>query len=783
MENQLLIKGLPNQLIFVSPNTKKYTLSIFKIEVKDSTIPIDEKEITVVCKAPLPAIQQGITYSFYGKMNDHPKHGKQFEADYYVRDLPTSVEDTVSFLSSGIIKGIGIKNAQKVLDHLGEDCILQIIKDPSIINTIKGLGNIDYELAAESLLEHFALHQFLPFFKSVGISMKGGMKIFRILGDNTIKIIRENPYILMNFASGIGIKKADKIASHLGLTEIHPVRIKGIIQYILIQNIKQIGSTYSGEDFLFRHVNEFLNIENNYSILFSYFQKNLNEMIEHKSHDDFGQIIKIGHRISLKSMVKQEIDFSNWLVEKAQSGFSEKDPDIKKSISNLVRLVEREKRIRYSPSQKDALIASVFEQLLIITGGAGSGKTTVVEGIINLFVKIYNITTDEQFHKQIKLLAPTGKAAKRLEDVTGRATSTIHRYVYGTPDESEELPRLFIIDETSMMDIEIAHKLSMNIGKKDKVIFVGDPEQLPSIGPGKVLIDMIDSHCLPVCHLKTVFRQADSSAIHLMANGIRENQLEHVEQLLHKKHKDMSFLHFQQDYIPTNLIKTIELAQKKGHDLKEIQVLCPYNSSVLKINQVIQSALINKELTYNYGYEYYKTSFSNEKYSFCIGDKVIQTENNIDKGVFNGDIGVVSDDLEEKEVEESGLFVQFEDKLVFYSKDELNQLDLAYCLTVHKSQGSEYQTVIFVLPYFKILVTRKLIYTAITRSKEKFVFLGKIQDFIRGLNVKPRYRCTLLKNFIRAGYPVNPIFPGYDFDTFKELLEKHPSNKQLEFSF
>nr|WP_106782914.1 AAA family ATPase [Lysinibacillus timonensis] len=786
MENQLLIKGIPTQLIYLSPNPKKYPLSIFKVEVKDSSTSIVEKELTVVCKAPLPAIEQQIPYSFYGNMSEHPTHGKQFLADYYVRDLPTTVEDTVSFLGSGIIKGVGAKKAQKIVDQLGNDCILEIIKEPTIINSVKSLSNIDCELAAESLLEHFALHQFSPFFQSIGISLKSGMKIFKKLGDHTIESIKANPYLLMNLSSGIGFKRAEKIAANLGITETHPVRIKGIIQYMLINNMKQNGNTYSGEDYLYRNLNKYFNKENGYSILLSHFRKVLNEMIEEKSHNEFGQIIKIGHRISLSSMMKQEISFSNWLVKKAQSGF-ERDQIVTDSISKFISLIEEEKRIIYSPSQKDALIASVFENLLIITGGAGSGKTTVVEGIIDLYVKIYGITTEEAFDTQIKLLAPTGKAAKRLEEVTGRATSTIHRYIYGATSEITDIPRLFIIDETSMMDIEIAYKLSMNIDKKDKVIFVGDPEQLPSIGPGKVLIDMIESNSLPVSHLKTVFRQSDSSSIHLIANSIRENQLEQVEQLIYTKHKDMSFLNLNQKNIPSNLIKTLQLAQEKGHDLHEIQVLCPYNKGeigVINLNQFIQKALLNNQLTHQNKDEYYETSFSNEKYSFCVGDKVIQTENNIDKGVFNGDVGVVSDVFEEMEEEESGLFIQFDDDTpVFYSKEELNQLDLAYCLTVHKSQGSEYQTVIFILPYFQILINSKLIYTAITRAKERLIFLGNIHDMKRGLNVKPRYRCTLLKNFIRAGYPVNPIFPGYDLDQFKKLLEDHPINQQLEFTF
>ncbi len=791
MSEQIVIQGEMIKKIYIS--NKKYSIpfSVFKIKIHTCSSLFDIDEITVQCNAPLPELNKH--YNFYGKLVENEKYGLQFKAEYYVRELPATIEDTVAFLGSGIIKGVGPKKAERIVNALGENCILEIIKEPSILNKIKGLNSINVELVAEKLIEHFALHRFSTFFKSIKIKHSLGLKILRVLGDNTIEIIKENPYILISLIDGIGLKRADQIAKSLDITGNHPKRIKGLITAMLYKLFEKDGSSYTNRKFLFIRLNKELENMNEPHIKFEDFDLCVSEMIKEKTHNDFGTIVEIGYRISLLSIIKQEMEISDLLVSKSNQNLkSTINIDWEKINSYINRIENQFKKeitpnFTFSKSQREALLLLNSVKIFAITGGAGSGKSTVINALVRLYSYCNGIQTTEDLLKRIILLAPTGKAAKRLTEITNINASTIHRFIHNNMINLPEEPCLFVVDETSMIELNTAHKLLKSIREQDTILFIGDPMQLPAVGSGRFFHDILESKLLPIIHLNKIYRQSSNSNILKLANIIRNDEIHNVDQYMIKLN-DMNFFDIgNYQLIYQNLIHSFKVAHKKGIDIQDIQILSPIKNGyfgVKALNNLIQDALIKGELNQFNQSAYKPTSFRNTDYSFCIGDRIIQLKNNKEKQIFNGDMGVIVGTWKNKETNEDGLLVQFENITLKYTADDLEELALAYCLTIHKAQGSEYKYVILILvsDNFRV-INKNLIYTALTRAKQSFIFFGDKDKFKNGLYRKPIYRCTSLKYLLKLHNYENNVFHNNTLNQYRNLLKKETADAQQKFDF
>ncbi|WP_394237041.1 AAA family ATPase [Niallia oryzisoli] len=788
MSEQLVVQGEVIKTIFMS--NKKYSnpFSVFIIKIHTSSTPLDYDEITVQCNAPYP--ERNKPYNFYGQFIENEKYGLQFKAEYYVRELPATIEDTIDFLGSGMIRGVGPKKAELIVNALGENCIFDIIKEPAILKNIKGLKRINEEQVAEELIQHFAIHRFATFFKSINIHHHLGLKIFRTLGDSTIDSIKENPYILISLIDGIGFKRADKIAKNFNITGNNPKRIKGLITAVLYKLFEIEGSSYTNRKFLFLRLNKELEEMDELPIEYEDFDRCVNEMIKEKTHNDFGTIVEIGYRISLSSIIQQEMEICDLIISKTkQNAMSMSDNEYEKIVYHINRIENQFKEeiipeFRFSKSQSMALVFSYLNKILMITGGAGSGKSTVINAILRLYSYCNNVRTIDDLFSRIKLLAPTGKAAKRLTEITHIDAFTIHRFIYKKGIELPDEPCLFIVDETSMIELGTVHKLLKLVRQQDTIIFIGDPMQLPAVGSGRFFCDVLDSKVIPTIHLSKVYRQSSGSNILKLANLIRNDEIHNADQYMTKLH-DMNFFDRKDYPINKSLINALSVAQTKGIDIQDIQILSPMNNGihgVKALNNMLQKSFIEGTLTQSKD-NYMPTNYQNTEYSFYIGDRVIQLKNNGDKEVFNGDIGVIVDVWQDTAANEEGLLVQFDNihTPIHYSTEELDELALAYCLSVHKAQGSEYKSVILILVSnnYKI-ITKNLLYTALTRAKESFIFFGDKEKFKNGLYRKPLYRCTSLKYLLRACINENKLIDNTTLNQYRNLLKKEAENDQLE---
>jgi len=680
----------------------------------------EEEEVTIV--GCLPALKEGEVIAAKGNWIVHPVYGRQLDVKEYRHVQPSTREGILNYLSSGVIKGIGKKMAERIIDHFGTDALEIIQYAPQRLTEVSGIGESKAETIAEAFEEQRELREIILFFSQYGITPSYAVRIYKKYKEMTIAYIQENPYRLADEISGIGFKKADQIARAMGISLNSKYRIHSGIKYML-GTFHGEGHTYAPGDILIDRTRELLSVE----------ESEVVEGIQELALKQKIQLERQDEEIIVYSMpyFYAETNTCNKLIELSQVELEPLEIDVDYEIDSI----EKEDKIVLATNQKEAIRQSIENGIIVITGGPGTGKTTIINTLIKVFGKL---------KKKILLAAPTGRASKRMTEATGKEAKTIHRLLemgYSDDDDgmlfqrNEENPLpadIIIIDEVSMVDIMLMNSLLKAISVGTRLIFVGDVDQLPSVGAGNVLRDIIDSKIIKVVRLNEIFRQAEESMI--VVNAHRINKGEYP--ILNHKDKDFYFMSRSrsEDILNTiiGLVKERLPKHYKFDPIKDIQVLTPMKKGE------VGSINLNKELqNYLNPPDKYKREKELREKVFRVGDKVMQIKNNYTlkwasldpdteerqgEGVFNGDMGYI----QHINPETQELTVFFDDnRSVVYTYTQLDELELAYAITIHKSQGSEFPVVVMPVTWGPpMLLTRNLLYTAITRARSLVVLVG-----------------------------------------------------------
>ena len=673
------------------------------------------------------AIWEGEEIHAEGEWVRHPSHGQQFQAKTITCITPTSTEGIRRYLASGMIKGIGPKFAQRIVDHFGERTLEVIDKESGRLREVEGIGERRRKLIKESWTEQRDVREIMIFLQSHGIGTAKASRIYRQYGADAIAIVKRNPYRLCEEVWGIGFKTADAIALSVGIPHDSEVRARAGLIYTL-QTESDEGHCFTPEPDLLLHAQALLDIT--VEILGDALSKEFEK----------GTLVKEEDRVYLRDLFRAETRVAASLTRllDAPQPFAPIDAAV------AIPWAERKMGLNLAPLQREALRNAVTSKVSIITGGPGVGKTTIIRALTEIF---------GARKMDIRLAAPTGRAAKRMSEATGREAQTIHRLLKFNPSvggfefniDNPMNGDCFILDETSMIDIRLMDQFLQALPDSATLILVGDTDQLPSVGPGNVLRDLIASGQIPCCRLDTIFRQDTSGLI--VRNAHHVNHGEPFE-----THTGDSDFYFVETGDPEKIIaRTVELMTNripvkfKLDPLADVQVLTPMRRNLLgteNLNSVIQTALNPSGPSLVRGCTHFR-----------VNDRVMQLRNNYDKEVFNGDIGFIK----QVDAEDRALIVLFDGRPVRYAQSELDELVLAYACSIHKSQGSEYPAVIVLLhtQHFKLL-QRNLLYTAITRGKRLVMVVGSsraVNIAIKANQVRER-RTSLrerLRNAIQRG--------------------------------
>ena len=709
----------------------------------------EERELT--CVGTFPAITQGAAIEASGNYTTHPVYGKQFQIASYVEKMPEDALAMERYLGSGAIKGIGAALAARIVRRFGDDTMRIVEEEPERLAEIKGISEKKAMEIAEQMTEKADMRRAMIFLQKYGISLNLGAKIYQKYGQTVYGVLQENPYRLAEDISGVGFRIADEIASRIGIHTDSDYRIRSGMLYTLLQASGE-GHIYLPKEELFSRASGLLGVDS------SYMEKHLMDMVVDRKlilkETEDGAVVYPTRYYYL------ELNSARMLCE-----LNILCPEDEEMMEKRINRIEKETGTRLDEMQKQAVVAAASHGLFILTGGPGTGKTTTINAIIRYF---------EEEGAELRLAAPTGRAAKRMTEATGYEAQTIHRLLElnGMPEEEQEgravhfdrnsenplEADVIIIDEMSMVDIALMHSLLLAVTAGTRLILVGDENQLPSVGPGNVLRDIIRSGCFPVVELKKIFRQASESDI--VVNAHKINRGEQVT--INNKSRDFFFLkRYDADIIIRVVIALIQEKLPRYVDAKpyEIQVLTPMRKGLLgveRLNQILQRYLNPPD-------EKKKEKEIGQRL-FREGDKVMQVKNNyqleweilgrykipVDKGVgvFNGDTGIMTEINEFAET----ATVEFEDgRQAEYSFKQLEELELAYAVTIHKSQGSEYPAVILpILSGPRMLMNRNLLYTAVTRARKCVTVVGSETTFAEMIrNEKQQQRYSSLDRRIR----------------------------------
>ena len=696
----------------------------------------------------MPDVHVGSVLYLGGSWRIDGKYGRQFAMETFEETLPATVYGIEKYLGSGLVKGVGPKFAGRIVKQFGADTLNVIEEDPDRLLEVTGIGKVRVERIKKSWQEQKEIKNIMLFLQGHDVSTSHATKIYKTYGNDSIKVVQENPYRLADDIWGIGFKTADTIAEKMGFDHEKYVRLRSGILYTL-NKLSEDGHCYATREMLLKTGAELLAVEENVLSM------TLDEMI--RAEDVITELIPLPEdaaedAVPEKAIYLPPFYFSEVGTAKRLAAIYANADGIHVNPAGLAERISHRTGMQYDEIQMQAILTAVQSKVLVLTGGPGTGKTTTTLGIITAF---------REAGAKILLAAPTGRAAKRLSEATRMEAKTIHRLLEVKPPEgyqkNEENPLegdVLIVDECSMIDIMLMYNLLKAIPDTMTLILVGDIDQLPSVGAGNVLRDIIDSERFPVVRLTRIFRQAQTSRIIMNAHRINAGKMPDIsngaksdfffmdmEAQAQKKGlnaEDSGVLAEEAAQTITELV-TAKLSRYYRTPASEIQVLTPMQRGVVgaaNLNQVLQQALNPGEIGLKRG-----------GYIFRARDKVMQIRNNYDKEVFNGDIGVVeSVDLEERE-----LTVSFDDRLVTYDVSELVELVLAYATTIHKSQGSEYPIVVIpVLMNHFVMLQRNLIYTGITRAKKILVLVGTKKALGYAVrNVTVSKRNTMLKDRLR----------------------------------
>ncbi len=679
-------------------------------------------------------IAPGSELSLKGSWRMHPRFGRQFQAMSCVQNLPATTVGVRKYLSSGMLRGVGPVLASRLVDRFGKGVLDILDKSPERLLEIEGIGEKTLEKIKKSWEEQKEVRNIILFLQEHSVPPSFAVKIYKTYGQESIKVLRERPYDLAYDVKGIGFKSADKIALSLGFREDSPERIEAAVVYVLF-SISERGHVFYPEDKLIQETSKLLNItELDYikDAIISLEQKK-KIYIEDISEQNIPRAVYLRHFYK----------WENEIAARIKSLMLSPSLDLKDEayIRDLIHKLEKGSGITLSEEQTQAIIGACLSPVYIITGGPGTGKTTIIRFIGRILKEI---------GYKIRLGAPTGRAAKRLFEATGLYASTIHRLLGFGPGGSFEYGEEkklkingLILDEVSMVDCHLFVNLLRALPITCRLILVGDVNQLPSVGPGNILQDLLDSNMIPCTKLTTIYRQARKSLIVVNAHRINQGKFP----IKSKDEPPKADFFWVEEEDPKRVQEMIlymvtERIPKVYHynPLKDIQVLTPMHKGdigTIELNKLLQERLNSS-----------KRSRERSLKGYRLGDRVIQMRNNYEKEVFNGDLGVIS----EVDLESGEMMINFEGRDIPYHISELDEISLAYCISIHKAQGSEYPVVLFpVMVQHYIMLHKNLIYTALTRAKKLAVIFGSRKAMaigLRDLNKEKRY--TNLANRIKA---------------------------------
>ncbi|MDU6245228.1 ATP-dependent RecD-like DNA helicase [Staphylococcus lugdunensis] len=737
-----MLKGTVEVILFQNQDNFYTVLKVDTIESNESfdTMP------TVV--GFFPNIVEGDIYTFKGQVVAHPKYGKQLKADTFEKELPQTKDAIITYLSSDLFKGIGKKTAQNIVNTLGENAINDILAHPDILTKVSNLSKKKQEQIAQQIAANQESEKIMIHLHDLGFGPKLSMAIYQFYQSETINVVDNNPYKLVYDIKGIGFNKADTLARNIGIDFNDPERLKAGILFTLEEECIKQGHTYLPAETILKSAQTMLSTQGDEIIEIH----QLEEMLQILMEED--KLILDQQKIAIPSLYYSELKSVQNLYRILTH--THKLNELEQSDLQLhIGEIEDSNEVHYAASQKEALQTAINSKIMLLTGGPGTGKTTVIKGIVELYAEIHGLSldyadyTDDDF--PVVLAAPTGRASKRLQEATGLEAMTIHRLIGWNQDtqpedilDNEIKAKLIIIDEMSMVDTWLFHQFLNAVPLDAQIVFVGDEDQLPSVGPGQVFKDLIQSKKIPRVNLTEVYRQQDGSSIIELAHHMKQNESIDIT----KRYHDRSFINCSAEQIPDVVKKVVSSAVSKGYDMSDIQVLAPMykgSAGIKRLNQILQTILNPKEPDAR------EIEFGDA--AFRKGDKVLQLVNRPNDNIFNGDIGIIVGIFWAKEnaLNKDVIIVDFDGNEITFTRQDLIELTHAYCTSIHKSQGSEFPIVIMpvVKQYFRML-QKPILYTGLTRAKQSLVLLGDPQAFDIGLKTNGQVRMTQLYDLLEA---------------------------------
>ena len=713
---EFYFSGTIERIIFENPSNF-FRILLLDIEDTDAE---DFEDFEIIVTGSMADVMEGEDYSFWGSLVQHPKYGQQLKISRYERAKPSS-KGLVKYFSSDHFKGIGVKTAQKIVQLYGEDTedtIDKILAEPEKLTQINGLAAKNREAFVAKLRLNYGTEMVLAKLAAYGIPNKLSFQIQDTYKEETLDIVEKYPYQLVEDIQGIGFKIADHLAEELGIQSNAPERFRaGLVHTLLTQSMER-GDTYVEARDLLEHTIELLESSRQVELDPSLVADELAHLIEED------KVQNVETKIFENSLFFAEEGIKSNLVRLLEKG--EQDCFDADNITAAIQQVEESSGISYDSIQKEAIRQAINQKVFILTGGPGTGKTTVINCIIAVYAQLRGLDLRKVNDLPILLAAPTGRAARRMNELTGLPSATIHRHLGMTGDDDtshldDYLDADFIIvDEFSMVDTWLANQLLSNISSQTKLLIVGDADQLPSVSPGQVLADLLQIPTIPQTKLETIYRQSEESTIVTLASQIQKGIL--PADFTEKK-ADRSYFEAKNEHIPPMIEKIASAAIRSGIPAQDVQVLAPMYRGPAGIDQInnLMQNLINPV-------EKDELTFEAPDCQYRQGDRVIHLVNDAESNVFNGDLGYISDLLPAKytDSKQDELTINFDGNEIIYPRSEWYKIRLAYAMSIHKSQGSEFPVVI--LPITKSshrMLQRNLIYTAITRAKSKLILLGE----------------------------------------------------------